>query len=117
MNDLSTLPPPDTPWILAKPVLDEAGLAGELLLLSPGAERIPDEPAPGDTLLFIIAGSVTARTGLAHHILPPETTLLIPAGRSWALRNAGSAPARLLVIALPPPRLAERPPELITLRG
>ncbi len=117
MNDLSTLPPPDTPWILAKSVLDEAGLSGELLLLAPGAERIPEMPAPGDTLLFVVAGSVTARVGLAHHIRPAESALLIPAGRPWALSNPGAAPAKLLAITLPPPRVVEPPPALITLAG
>ena len=117
MNDLSLLPPPDTPWILTKSVLDEAGLTGELLLLAPGAERIPEQPAAGDTLLLVIAGSVTARTGLAHHILPAETALLVPAGRPWALSNPGAAPAKLFALAIPPPRIAERPPELVTLVG
>ena len=77
----SATPPPDTPWILSKSVLDEADFTGALHLLAPGAECLPAHPAPGETVLFVVAGSVTACIERGNHILDPEATLRIPAGR------------------------------------
>lgn len=102
MNTSTTLPPPDTPWILSKPILDEAGYTGTLHLLAPGAEYCPEIPHPGDTLLFVVAGSVTARIGRAHHILQPEQTLRVPADRSCALHNPTATPSKVLVLGTPP---------------
>jgi glyoxylate utilization-related uncharacterized protein len=116
MNTTASLPPPDTPWILSKPVLDEAGFTGALHLLAPGAEHVPDHAAPGETILFVVAGSVTACIERANHVLQPETTLRVAAGRLCTLRNPTAAPAKVLVLTAPP-QPARNPSHLVTLRG
>lgn len=116
MNTLLSLPPPDTPWVLSKPVLDEAGFTAALHLLAPGAEHVPDHPAPGDTVLFVVAGSVTACIGRSHHILQPETTLRVSANHLCTLRNPTSTPTKVLALHAPPVP-ARNPSALVTLRG
>ncbi|HEY9250468.1 MAG TPA: cupin domain-containing protein [Rariglobus sp.] len=116
MKTIPSLPPPDTPWLLSKPVLDEAGFVGELHLLAPGATRGTDRPAPGDTLLFVVSGSVTAGIGRSNYILDAETTLRIPAGRDHELRNPTGTLAKVLVITLPP-RAVHLPDEPTLLPG
>ena len=103
MQSIDSLPPPDTPWVLSKNVLDEAGLLGELHLLGPGAEKLHDAPAHGARLLFVASGPITVTSGRTNHILQTEDTLHLPAGAGIALRNSGPRPAKVLVINLPPP--------------
>lgn len=113
----TALPPPDTPWILSKNVLNEAGLNAELHLLAPGAEQNGAQPSAGTLVLFVIAGSVTVTSGLKNFILQPETTLHLPPGSMIELRNREAVPAKVLVITLPPPPRVRGPSELVTLRG
>lgn len=117
MKNSTSLPPPDTPWIISKPVLNEAGLGGDLKLLAPGASHAPDVPSPGETLLFVAAGSVTAAIEINNYVLQPETTLRIPPGRRYELRNPTDYPAKVLVLTLPPPRVVPASNGLVTLRG
>lgn len=117
MQSIDSLPPPDTPWVLSKNVLDEAGLLGDLHLLGPGAEKLHDAPAPGARLLFVASGPVTVVNGRTNHILQAEETLRLPAGAGFALRNSGPRPAKVLVIDLPPPPPARSPVELAALHA
>jgi glyoxylate utilization-related uncharacterized protein len=117
MKNSSSLPPPDTPWIMSKSVLNESGLSGDLKLLAPGASYVPERPAPGETILFVGAGSITAAIEINNYVMQPETTLRIPPGRRYELRNPTDAPAKVLILTLPPSRPAPSLNELITLRG
>lgn len=118
MKNSTSLPPPDTPWIISKTVLKETGLAGDLKLLAPGAVHAPDRPAAGDILLFVVAGSVTVAVEINNCVLQPETMLRIPAGRTYELRNPAEAAAKVLVLALPPPpHPASLLPSPVVLRG
>ncbi|HSI10239.1 MAG: cupin domain-containing protein [Rariglobus sp.] len=117
MKNTTSLPPPDTPWIISKPVLNEAGLNGDLKLLSPGASHVPEQTSPGETLLFVAAGSITAAIDINNFVLQPETTLRIPPGRRYELRNPTEFPAKVLVLTLPPPRIVSPSNGLVTLRG
>ncbi len=117
MKNTNSLPPPDTPWIISKPVLNEAGLNGDLKLLAPGASYAPETPAPGETLLFVAAGSITAAIDINNFVLQPETTLRIPPGRRYEVRNPTEFPAKVLVLTLPPPRVVSSSNGLVTLRG
>jgi mannose-6-phosphate isomerase-like protein (cupin superfamily) len=117
MKNVTSLPPPDTPWIISKPVLNEAGLRGELKLLAPGASFTPEHPSPGETLLFISAGSITAAIDKNNCVLQPETTLRIPAGLRFEVRNPTESLAKVLVLTLPPPRVAPASGGLVSLRG
>lgn len=104
MKTTASLPPPDTPWLLSKPVLKEAGLNGELHFLAPGAEYAPEHAPSGETLLFVIAGSVTACIEPSHFVLQAETALRVATGRTCHVRNPTGAPAKVLVVTLPPTR-------------
>lgn len=117
MKNTTSLPPPDTPWIISKPVLNEAGLNGDLKLLAPGASHVPEQTSPGETLLFVAAGSITAAIDINNFVLQPETTLRIPPGRRYELRNPTEFPAKVLVLTLPPPRIVSPSNGLVTLRG
>ena len=117
MQNITSLPPPDTPWILSKNVLNEAGLNGELHLLAPGPEQNGGHPSPGALVVFVIAGSVTVTSGLKNFILQPETTLHPPPGSTIELRNRETPPAKVLVVTLPPPPRPRSVGELVTLRG
>lgn len=117
MQKITALPPPDTPWILSKNVLNEAGLNGELHLLAPGAGYLGAQPSPGALIVFAIAGSVTVTRGLKNFILQAETTLHLPPGAGFELRNRDTIPAKVLVIALPEPQRVRGPNELVMLRG
>lgn len=117
MKTTTSLPPPDTPWIISKSVLNEAGLNGDLKLLAPGASHVPEQPSPGETLLFVAAGSITAAIDINNFVLQPETTLRIPPGRRYELRNPTEFPSKVLVLTLPPPRVAPASNGLVTLRG
>lgn len=99
------------PWALSKTILDEAGLNAALHLLAPGAEKTLDAPAPGARVLFVAAGSVIVTSGLRNHILAAEDALRLPPGAALALRNREDYPAKVLVLALPPPPPA-RPPAI-----
>jgi mannose-6-phosphate isomerase-like protein (cupin superfamily) len=117
MKNSTSLPPPDTPWIISKLVLNEAGLNGDLKLLAPGASYSPEIPAEGETLIFVVAGSITAAIDKNNFVLQPETTLRIPAARRYEVRNPTEAPAKVLVLTLPPPRVVPASNRLVTLRG
>lgn len=117
MKNITSLPPPDTPWIISKPVLNEAGLSGELKLLAPGATHASEFAAPGETLLFVVAGSITVAVEINNCILQPETTLRIAPGRRYELRNPTDFPAKVLVLTLPPPPPVPAANRLVTLRG
>jgi Uncharacterized protein, possibly involved in glyoxylate utilization len=104
MQDKVTVPPPDTPWVLSKNVLNEAGLSGNLHLLAPGAEMNVDGASPGPLVMFVVAGPVTVSCGAKNFILQTENTLHLPPGSKYGLRNRETSPVKVLVLTLPAPR-------------
>ena len=114
----TSLPTPETaPWILSKKVLDEAGLLGELHLLAPGAEHAHPSPAPGGRLIFVVAGSATVQSGRTNHVLQAEASLHLAPDTTCTVRNLDAAPAKVLVVDLPPPRVVRDPVLTTLLRG
>jgi len=109
--------PPDTPWILSKVVLNDAGLNGDLHLLGPGAERAATSAAPGATVLFVVAGPVTVSVGAKNFILQSEETLQLPPGAQPSLVNPNATPAKVLVLTLPPPAPRRIPAGFAALDG
>lgn len=115
----TTLPStPDTPWALSKNVLNEAGLLGDIHLLSPGAEKSVAQASSGALVFFVITGPVTIASGAKNYILQSEDTLHLPEGSKYVVRNVDATPAKVLVLALPqPPRPVRLVFDPLAIRG
>lgn len=101
---------PDQPWLLSKPVIDQAGLQGSLILLAPGCER-SSEPAGREQVWFVASGAVTACVDEVNTVLLQDEALHLEPGKRALLRNHGTEPARVLVLELPPARIEYLPLE------
>jgi mannose-6-phosphate isomerase-like protein (cupin superfamily) len=83
-----------------------AVLEQSVLELAPGDST---ERGTGDCeeVLFVLSGQGRLRLGDAEHALEPESGAYLAPGETYALRNSGDAPLRLVAVSIPDPA----PPE------
>jgi mannose-6-phosphate isomerase-like protein (cupin superfamily) len=84
-----------------------AVLEQSVLELAPGDST---ERGTGDCeeVLFVLSGQGRLRLGDAEHALEPESGAYLAPGETYALRNSGDAPLRLVAVSIPDPA----PPEV-----
>ncbi|HEY0969291.1 MAG TPA: hypothetical protein VGD88_18000 [Opitutaceae bacterium] len=110
----SSFPEP-APWLMRKSVLTQGGVDGALHQLGPGAEFTETRAESSrDRVLFASNGQVTVALGPTHYIVSAEEALHLPADTPASVRNATSAPAKVLIVTLPAPRVVTS--SLVTLR-
>src|SRR4051812_41014607 len=77
-------------------------LEQHVLELAPGGSA-PRNAGEREEVLFVLSGRGSLRLGDAEHALEPESGAYLAPGETYALRNGGDEPLRLVAVSIPDP--------------
>ncbi|MFH1498763.1 MAG: hypothetical protein ABII82_13160 [Verrucomicrobiota bacterium] len=98
---------PATPWSFNQSLPSRAGLDADLLLLGPGAgHELP--PVARTRAFFVVTGRITVSEESTHHMASADNLITVPGDRPLTVHNHGDIAAKILVLALPAPRVEWR---------
>lgn len=95
---------PASPWSFSQSLPSQDGLDSEILLLAPGAEHELPSIARSRAF-FTISGSVTVSEESSNHIISADNLVTVPKSRPYVVHNRADTAAKVLVLALPAPRV------------
>ena len=78
----------------------------DVYCLKPGQAQKPHAHATSDKVYVVLEGSCRFKVGAEVEEHGAGTAVFAPAGQEHGVENAGTAPARLLVMMSPPPEHA-----------
>lgn len=84
-------------------VAESERLWSELICIDRTQSVGPIGDSDSDALCTVVAGRVVAQIGRSRSRLGQWETVLVPAGSSLTLTNAGEEPSVILIVAAPPP--------------